>query len=269
MFLNSITRKRGFGFTGGFWNRFGVIFVKAPVEVVSSALSEHFSTECKINLSRESLAELANEQLDQRYRYFLWQYKGHSWTVWWAFADENVAFTLAFLLNTKAIVITYRGTSDWAGVKVFHNDKFIEDYRYGFDDREPNEKIGHSFFGQKSILGHNYWDVETVQFIYYPNSPLPSTYRHLFCSSIRNLTQIKVQNILKSRFDEFGLLDRTLKFHNLYFPNCSEIPLPYYHAVEDYNSLDFAVPRTDSILLSKEIFLWNNLLPVPERVWKK
>jgi hypothetical protein len=32
MSLHSIVIKRGFGFTGGFGNRFGVIFIEAPVQ---------------------------------------------------------------------------------------------------------------------------------------------------------------------------------------------------------------------------------------------
>ena len=259
MTLESIATKRGFNLTGGFWNRFGVTFIEAPVEVVSSALSDYYQAECEINLSAKSLYELTRERSNKR---FVWQYKGHDWTVWWSFANENIAFTLAFLLNTKAIVITYQGTSDWAEVKIFNSDQFIEHYQFGFDEREPNEKFGHYMLGSDDL------DVETVQYVYYPNSTISSTYRHIFCSSVRNLTEREVQNILKFRTDEFALLDRTFKFHNVYFPDLSEITLPYYHSVENFYAIDFQIVRIDSILLPKKAFYWDNILSVPKRVIK-
>lgn len=265
MSFESIATKRGFNLTGGFWKRFGVTFIEAPVEVVSSALSDYYQAKCEINLSANSLYELTREQANKS---FVWQYTGHDWTVWWTFADENIAATLALFLNTKAIVITYQGTSNWTEVKIFKDDKLIEQYYFGFEDNNLNKKIGHLFFAGKLRLGYNYWDVETVQYIHYHNILPPSTYRHLFCSSVRNLTEIEVQNILKSRTNEFGLLDITFKFHNVYFPNLSEIPLPYYHSVENFYTIDSEIVRIDSILLPEKAFYWDNILSVPKQVIK-
>jgi hypothetical protein len=279
MSFNSITKKRGFGLNESFWNHFGVVFIEAPIEVVSSTLSNYFSSdyldfvsaECEINLTKESLFELITKQHHKQR--FIWQYIGHSWTIWWAFADENIAFTLAFLLNTKTIVINNRGITnlginEWGTeVKIFQNDLFIEHYCFGFDDRDrdrdPDPRCGYL-----SCLENYYWDVNTVQSIYYAKKKLPTKYRHLFYSSVCHLTELEVQNILKVRNDEFGLLDRTLKVYNLYFPNYSEIPLPRYHSVEDFNSLDFEIIRIDSIILPLECFYRRDLLSVPKRVQK-
>ena len=67
----------------------------------------------------------------------------------------------------------------------------IEYYHFGLNHTNSQEKIGHFLFGQ------GYWDVETIQYIYY-NDRITSEYRRFFCSSVRSLSEIKVPKILKS-----------------------------------------------------------------------
>ena len=253
MSLDSIATKRGFNLTGRFWKRFGVTFIEAPVEVVSSALSDYYQAKCERNLSAKSLYESTREKSNKR---FVWQYKGHDWTVWMS-ANEEIASVLALFLDTKAIVITHQKTSDYTKVKIFKSDRLIEHYHFGCNYTNPQEKIGHFLFG------HDYWDVETIQHI----DGFASEYRHLFCSLVRNLTEIEVQKILESGKRELGLLDRTFKFHNAYFPDLSEF-LPFNPSLEDVEYWMSIIARIDGFLLRKKVDYWNNIFPVPKRVMK-
>ena len=257
----AISNKGGFGLRGGFWNRFGVVFIKAPIETVSLALSDLFEAKCDCNLSLKAVAKIDRETSRSSNKRFLFQYLGHDWTVWWAFATEEIAFTLSCLLETKSFVLTYSGTSDWTEVKIFECDCFIEHYIFGFDDLEPEIKIG------KDAMGYDAFFIETVQNIYYPNLriPLPPSYRHIFCSSIRDLSEKEVNDILASSSDEFGLLNDICKFHNLYFPDCSEILLYCDHS-EEYLSLDFNIKRIDCVELPESAYYWDNKLSVPKKV---
>ena len=250
----SIATKRGFNLTGGFCQRFGVTFIEAPVEVVSSALSDYYQAECEINLSANSLYELIDLQQNKDY---ICQYKGHDWTIWMS-ANEEIASVLALFLDTKAIVITHQKTSDYTKVKIFKSDRLIEHYHFGCNYTNPQEKIGHFLFG------HDYWDVETIQHI----DGFASEYRHLFGSSVRNLTEIEVQEILKFGKRELGLLDRTFKFHNAYFSNCLEALLPFNPSLEDVEYWISKIARIDAFLLRKKVDYWNNIFLVPEQVVK-
>lgn len=254
MSLESIATKRGFNLTGGFWKRFGVTFIEAPVEVVSSALSDYYQAKCEINLSANSLYESTKKRVNKS---FIWQYKGHDWTIWMS-ANEEIAYVLALFLDTKTIVITHQKTSDYTKVKFFKSDRLIEHYHFGCNYTNPQEKIGHFLFG------HDYWDVETIQYI----DGFASEYRHLFCSSVRNLTKIEVQEILESGKRELGLLDRTFKFHNAYFSDCSEFLLPFNPSLEDVEYWMSKIARIDRFLLRKKVDYWNNIFSVPERVIK-
>lgn len=147
MSIYALTHKRGFGLTGGFWNRFGIVLIEAPIHIVSDTLAKHFRAQCSI--------EAFPASLEEREKHFLWQDVGHNWTIWWAFSSEELAFTLALLLNTKVMVLTHQGTSGWTTLKVFDQDKWGEHYEFGphgFDD--PNEKVGDLGWGV------GYWDLE-------------------------------------------------------------------------------------------------------------
>lgn len=254
------SKKRGFGLKGGFWNRFGVVFIQASMDTVSDVLSNYFETKCNRNFSLEAIAEIEQKQSRLSHEYFFFQYLGHDWTVWWASNREDIAFTLSYLLETKSFVLTYSGTSDWTEVKIFDGDRFVEHYKFGFYDLEPDQKIA------KDATGYETCFIETVQNIYYPGSPLPAPYRHMFCSSIRDLSEAEVNNILASSTDEFGLLNNICEYYNLYFPDCSEIPLPSYHSEKEFLSLNIEDLRIDCIKLPESAFYWDNILPVPRKI---
>lgn len=238
--------------TGGMYKRFGVTLIEAPIDVVSYALSNYFRAECCMDIFPADLQE--------KEKHFLWQYGGHSWTIWWAFAREKIAFALALFLGTKAIVLTHQGTSGWSEFKMFYQDKFVEHYHFGFDDREPNEKIGDRFWSA------GYWDIEIVQKCVYPSSPMPSWYRHLFCSTLRQVTEEEMRMSLATMPDEFGFLDATFRYYRAYLPDYEETPLAYDRADSDFQSNRADFERIDAVSLPKEAFYWQNVLPVPSRV---
>lgn len=253
MYLQPLAEKRGFGLTGGFWNRFGITLIKAPVDVITSALSDYFRTDCDIDLRSSSL--------NQSKKSFLWQYIGHEWTVWWSFAREEIAFVLALFLETKAIVITHQGTSDWTTFKMFDRDKLVEYYLFGFDERDLEKKFGHLHYEN-----NGYWDLEIVQTINYPRSLFPFWYRHMFCSSIRQVTENEMRASFTTQSNEFSFLDVSLRYHEAYLPDCKETPLSYYHSVLECQSLLGKIIRLDAVVLPKEAFYEKNLLTVPNRV---
>lgn len=249
----NLLNKRGFGLTGGLWNRFGVTLIEAPIDVVSSALSNYFRAECRIDIFPAD-----SEKPEAR---FIWQYGGHPWTIWWAFSSEQIVFTLAFLLDTKAIVLTHQGTSDWSELKIFDRENLVEHYCFGFDDYDPNEKIGDRFWDAGD------WDLEIVQEFIYPRGGIRTWYRHFFCSLMRQVTEREMRRSLAAMPDEFGFLDATLQYYRAYLPALEETPLTIYNC-----SISEGLPhqsdfiRIDAVLLPKEAFYGQNILPVPAKV---
>ncbi|PPT08708.1 hypothetical protein CKA32_000544 [Geitlerinema sp. FC II] len=250
----NLAEKRGFGLTGGFWNRFGVVFIEAPIQSVVSTLYKLFNAEYQVNIFPALL-----EEQDRR---FLWQYSGHTWTTWWAFSSEEVAFALALFLETKAIVITHQGISGWSTIKVFYQDKWVEHYLFGGDDYDsPNEKIGDRGWGV------GYWDLEvTYEYFVSQGSTFPIQSRHLFCSVMREVTEAEMKSILSSNRYESGFLDATLQHYGVYLPNCDETPLTYLRSNSDFHPVRSDFERVDALVLPKETFYWQNMLPVPMRV---
>lgn len=250
----NLSEKRGFGLTGGFWNRFGVVLIEAPIHLVTSTLSKHFRAEYDANIFPASL--------DDREKHFLWQYAGHTWTVWWAFSSEEVAFALALFLETRAIVITHEGVSDWSTVKIFYQDKWVEHYYFGHNDYDdPDEKIGDRGWGV------GYWDLEiTHEYFVSQGSTFPIQTRHLLSSVVRKVTESEMKSLLRSESGEFGFLHATLQYYGAYVPNCDETPLSYSRSDSDFHPVQSDFERVDALVLPKETFYWKNMLPVPKRV---
>jgi hypothetical protein len=254
MSSRNLAEKRGFGLTGGFWNRFGVVLIEAPIHLVTSTLVKHFRAEYSIDIFPASL--------DEREKRFLWQYSGHTWTIWWAFSSEEVAFALALFLGTKAMVITHQGVSDLSTVKIFHQDKWVEHYYFGHDDYDdPNEKIGDRGWEV------GYWDLEvTYEYFVSQGSSFPIQTRHLFSSTIRRVTESEMKSVLHSGAGEFGFLHTTLQHYGAYLPDCSETPLDYPRSDSDFHPVRSDFRRVDALVLPKKTFYWQNSLPVPKRV---
>lgn len=254
MSIHALAHKRGFGLTGGFWNRFGAILIEAPIHIVTDTLTKHFHAQCSI--------EALPASLEEQNKHFLWQYVGHTWTTWWAFSSEEVAFALALFLETKVMVLTHQGTSDWTTFKVFDQDKWVEHYEFGhhgFDD--PDQKVGDLGWG----IG--FWDLEvTYEYLASPNSAFPIQTRHLFSSAIRKLTEKNIHSALHTGANETGFLNTTLQCFGAYLPDCIETPLTYSRSATDFQPTQSDFARIDSVILPTETFYWQNMLPVPQRV---
>jgi hypothetical protein len=250
----NLAKKRGFGLNGGFWNRFGVVLIEAPIHLVTSTLSKH--------LQAEYDADIFPASLDERGKHFLWQYAGHTWTIWWAFSSEEIAFALALLLETKTIVITHQGTSGWSTVKIFYQDKWVEHYHFGNDDYDdPNEKIGDRGWGV------GYWNLEvTYEYLISQGSTFPIQTRHLFSSVMREVTESEMKLLLKLGTGAFGFLHATLQHYGTYLPDCNETPLTYSRADADFHPARSDFERVDALVLPQKTFYWQNMLPVPRRV---
>lgn len=250
----NLAEKRGFGLTGGFWNRFGVVLIEAPIHLVTSTLSNHFRAAYD--------ADIFPASLNEREKHFLWQYAGHTWTTWWAFSSEEVAFALALFLETKAIVITHQGTSDWNTIKIFHQDKWVEHYHFGHDGYDdPNERIGDRGWSV------GYWNLEvTYEYFVSQRSTFPIQTRHLFSSVMRKVTEFEMKSVLESGTGAFGFLHATLQHYGAYLPDCNETPLNYSRSNSDFHPVRSDFERVDALVLPKETFYWQNMLPVPKRV---
>jgi hypothetical protein len=259
----NLVEKRGFGLSGGFWNRFGIVLIEAPIHLVTSTLSHHFRAEYDADIFPALLDDRKNDEQrkDEQKKHFLWQYAGHTWTIWWAFSSEEIAFALALFLETKAVVITHQGVSGWSTVKTFYQDQWIEHYYFGYDDYDdPNEKIGDRGWGT------NYWDLE-LTYEYLPQgSTLPTQTRHLFSSVMRKVTEAEMQLMLRSRTDAFGFLHTTLQHYGTYLPDCNETPLSYPRSKSDFHPVRSDFERVDTLVLPKAAFYWENILPVPKHV---
>ncbi|OCQ89903.1 hypothetical protein BCD64_18345 [Nostoc sp. MBR 210] len=252
----NLAKKRGFGLTGGLWNHFGIVLVKAPIDVVSSALCSYFNAECDTDIFPTPFNERGERRL-------LWQYIGHNWTIWWAFASEEIAFALSLLLETKTIILTYQGTSGWSEFKMFQQDKLVEYYLFGFDDSGDGNR-GDQFFGM------GYLDLEIVQECINLKCSLPACYRHLFKSSMRLVTEQEMRMSLevmeKSTVEEYGFLDATLRYYGAYIPDLSETPHLDDESTSDFHPTRLDFERIDAVVLPQEAFYWRNMLPVPSRV---
>ncbi|MDX2216727.1 MAG: hypothetical protein SFY66_25910 [Oculatellaceae cyanobacterium bins.114] len=251
----NLAEKRGFGLTGGFWNHFGVVLIEAPIHLVTSTLSKHFRA--------EYTADIFPASLHEREKHFLWQYAGHTWTIWWAFASEEVAFALALFLETRAIVMTHQGTSGWSTVKIFYQDKWVEHYHFGYDDYDdPDAKIG-----DRGYWGIGYWNLEvTYEYFVSQKSTFPVQTRHLFSSVMRKVTEPEMRSWLRSKEGRFGFLDATLQYYGAYLPDCKETPLTYSRSDSDFHPVRSDFERVDALVLPKETFYWRNMLPVPKYV---
>ncbi len=251
--VNALADKRGFGLQSGFWNRFGVSLIEAPIDKVSTALAEHFGAQCERDIFSSKYVDLADP------RRCLWQYKGHSWTVWWAFGYEYIIFTLAYLLNTKSIILTHQGTSGWTNLKVFSADRWIEEYDCGCS-LNGNEQNDESDDTPCSELEFTY--------VYSQDNNIWST-GHIFTSAVRQISKAEMLNSLQAGEQEYGFLDHLLRYHGAYLPELDETPLDYLRYCYNYDSFypvrdDFE--RVDAVILRQEAFYWRNILSPPDRV---
>lgn len=56
--IYDLSEQCGFGLTGGFWNRFGIVLIEAPIHIVSDTLAKYFRAQCSI----EAFPALPKEQ---------------------------------------------------------------------------------------------------------------------------------------------------------------------------------------------------------------
>lgn len=254
MSIHVLAHKRGFGLAGGFWKRFGIVLIEAPIHIVSDALAKYFRAQCSI--------EAFPASLEKHDRHFLWQYVGHNWTICWAFSSEEVAFALALFLETKVMILTHQGTSDWTTLKVFDQDKWVEHYEFGHHDfDDPYEKVGDQGWG----AGH--WDLEvTYEYLASPNSACPIQTRHLFSSVIRKLTKNEVHSALQTEANETGFLNTTLQYFEGYLPDCVETPLTYSRSTADFQPVQSDFVQINSVILPAETFHLQNMLRIPQRI---
>ena len=272
---DNFSKKRGLGLRD-FCNRFAIVLVEAPVELVLQTLAENFRIRHQTVLIQEPTRFIIRRELTDEFRArrdsnlfppelndragYVWQYLGHPWTVVGVWAGEEMAFTLALLLETRTLIVEHSGVVDRTTLKVFHEDLWIEHYRFGDDEDE----LGGKFHDRKGQADE--WDVETVYGVCNEDSPVYST-RHLFKSAIRKISESEIVSILASEpSDEFEFLNTTLKFYDAYLPDSLETPFrPSRFGFESWRER-LLFSQIHAVVFPDDQAYWDSLIPCPKRV---
>lgn len=228
------------------------ILVKAPVESASAIIQEYFELKIQVNCKVADYIEADNsawrEVKRQReirdlepnksllpilWAVPFWQYFNHQWAVLpFLGTYDSIAFALALLLNTYVITFDDNQNASHNEFKVFHKDKLVENYVFGFE-------CGEDF--------KNNWDIkiEELEFDDW------YAYEHRFKSSIRRVTEAEVKSAVLSRKhdrDNRGFLDACLKYYEAYIPSSEETP-DFCKLNLDFQKIDSIIERMDVLFL--------------------
>lgn len=246
------------------------ILVKASVEAVSTVVKQHFELEVQshgkladyIDAKNASWKEVERQRQVRNSRpnkslppvlwaIPFWRYLNHQWTILpLSGAEDSIAFAFASLLSTDTITFHDSDHASVSEFKVFHNNKFIEHYLFGYECGK---------------LLEDYWDI-SVNFELFESRS--EHQEHHFKSLIRQATESEVRMALAARKndkDDRGFLNACLKYHSAYIPQLEETP--YHHHVEwnsDFQKWDSIVEQMDMIIVPSS---WSYLdWKVPDRV---
>ncbi len=211
----NLPERRGFEFSNWQTNTFGILMVKAPIELVSPAISEILRGELRLDvLIRQYDTQLSSGQI-------LYQYQGHNWTIILNFsicASSTVA-KISEQLQSDCIYLETEDTSGCSSYTLLEKGKIIEELHWGVDYTE--EVLGIEteelldFVKMREAQGNPLaegWDPRKWDIYCFEGY---SSYQ--FRSNKYKATSNEVKNTE-------SLLDKLFKFHDAWLPDWEYIP---------------------------------------------
>lgn len=243
------------------------MLVKASVEEIGLIIKQYFGLNVYSNCHLEQYVNLDNvswQEIERRRQVRetkpkksfpsilwplpIWQYDNQQWSlVPFSATEDSVAFALAILLETYTITFHDFNNVSIEEFKVFHTDKLIEHYRFGFE------------CGQ---LPSDYWDINVV---FDPYNDC-SCEEHYFKSLVSRVTQSNMESALlagkvNGKHDR-GFLDARLKYYQAYIPLYEETPFYYrYDQQLDFQNFHSIVARMDIVILPSDWYYFDRDAP--------